>query len=152
MMSVQAMLALFLGFNVLGLILALVVPERKSPNALAWTASLAAGAVLAASGHVLLFGDSWQTGLWTLPSLGKMVLVMDRLSALFVFVTGLVFLPVSIFSSRYMRNYFGRYNIEGLLRFLPPALCVYGSRPALRGRPFFPLLVGGDDCFLLSPL
>jgi hydrogenase-4 component B len=112
MMSVYTMLILFLSFEVLGLLLAVVLPQRKSPQALAWTASLASGAVLAASGHVLLFGDAWQIGLWTLPLMGKMILTMDRLSALFVFLTGLVFLPVSIFSSRYMQHYFGRYSLR----------------------------------------
>ena len=44
--------------------------------------------------------------------MGKLVLAMDRPSALFVFVTGLVFLPVSIFSAGYMPKYLGRYNLK----------------------------------------
>ena len=37
---------------------------------------------------------------------------MDRLSALFVFVTALVYLPVSIYSAAYMRQYLGRYSLR----------------------------------------
>ena len=48
------------------------------------------------------FRTAWQLGLWNIWSLGPLVLRMDRLSALFVFVTGLVYLPVSIYSARYM--------------------------------------------------
>ena len=111
-MGVHTLLILFLTIEVGGLLLAIILPGRRNPQALAWTASLAAGAILLASGKVLIFGDTWQIGLWTLPFSGKMVLVMDRLSALFVFLAGLVFLPVSIFSSRYMQRYLGRYNLK----------------------------------------
>lgn len=37
---------------------------------------------------------------------------MDRLSALFAFVTGLVFLPVYIFSASYLRRYQGHYSLK----------------------------------------
>jgi hydrogenase-4 component B len=103
---------LFLAFCFLGVILSLLIPERWNPLSLAWVASLASVSVLLASGLILLTGGSFRVSLWPLPEWGMMVLTMDRLSALFVFVTGLVFLPVSIFSAGYMPKYLGRYNLR----------------------------------------
>jgi len=103
---------LFLILCSLGVVLSVFLPERRNPLLLAWISSIAAISVLWSSGNVLLYGLPFQIELWTLPFLGTMVLQMDRLSALFVFITGLVFLPVSIFSAEYMKKYFSRYNLK----------------------------------------
>ncbi len=103
---------LFLFLCGLGVVLSVVTPGRKNPFVLSWVASFAAVMALAASGTVLLTGRSWHAELWTLPFLGTLILKMDRLSALFIFVTGLVFLPVSIFTAGYMPKYLGRYNLK----------------------------------------
>jgi hydrogenase-4 component B len=79
---------------------------------MAWISSIAAISILWSSGNVLLYGFPFQIELWTLPFLGTLFLQMDRLSALFVFITGLVFLPVSVFSAGYMKKYLGRYNLK----------------------------------------
>ena len=50
--------------------------------------------------------------LWTVPSFGTLLLRMDRLSALFLLITGLVFLPVSIFCAGYLPRYLGRYSLR----------------------------------------
>ena len=112
MMETNSLFFLFLILCALGVVLSALLSERRNPLALAWVASLAAIVILLASGKVLLSGQPFQVELWTLPFLGKLVLAMDRLSALFVFVTGLVFLPVSIFSAGYMPKYLGRYNLK----------------------------------------
>ena len=103
---------LFLILCSLGVVLSAFLPDRKNPLFLAWISSIAAISILWSSGNVLLYGIPFQFELWTLPFLGTLVLQMDRLSALFVFITGLVFLPVSIFSAGYMKKYFGRYNLK----------------------------------------
>jgi len=103
---------LFLILCSLGVVLSAFLPDRKNPLFLAWISSIAAISILWSSGNVLLYGSFFQIELWTLPFLGTLVLQMDRLSALFVFITGLVFLPVSIFSAGYMKKYFGRYNLK----------------------------------------
>jgi hydrogenase-4 component B len=103
---------LFLLICSLGVVLSVFLPHRRNPLFLAWVSSIAAISILWSSGNVLLYGLPFQIELWTLPFLGTMVLQMDRLSALFVFITGLVFLPVSIFSAEYMKKYFSRYNLK----------------------------------------
>jgi hydrogenase-4 component B len=112
MMETGNFLVLSLFLCGMGVILSTLFPDRKNPLILAWVGSLAAIMILAASGKVLLSGRLWQTELWTLPSLGSLVLRMDRLSAFFIFVTGLVFLPVSVFTAGYMPRYLGRYNLK----------------------------------------
>jgi len=111
-METSNFFVLFLFLCGMGVVLSALLSERKNPLALAWVASLAAIMILAASGKVLLSGRLWQTELWTLPFLGPLVLKMDRLSAFFIFVTGLVFLPVSVFTAGYMAKYLGRYNLK----------------------------------------
>jgi hydrogenase-4 component B len=112
MMETNSLILFFFILCALGVVLSALLPARRNPLALAWVASLAAAVILVASGKVLLSGLSFQTDLWTLPFLGKLVLSMDRLSALFVFLTGLVFLPVSIYSAGYMERYLGHYNLK----------------------------------------
>jgi hydrogenase-4 component B len=103
---------LFLILCSLGVVLSVFLPDRRNPLFLAWISSIAAISILWSSGNVLLYGLPFQIELWTLPFLGTLVLQMDRLSALFIFITGLVFLPVSIFSAEYMKKYFNRYNLK----------------------------------------
>lgn len=112
MMETNNLFSLFLILCTLGPVLSALLPERRNPLALAWVGSLAAVVILLASGNVLLSGQPFQAELWALPFLGKMILAMDRLSALFVFITGLVFLPVSIYSAGYMEKYVGHYNLK----------------------------------------
>ena len=112
MMETGNFFVLFLSLCGIGAILSPLVPERKNPLILAWVASLAAIMILLASGKVLFSDQVWQTELWMLPFMGRLVLKLDHLSALFIFVTGLVFLPVSIFSTGYMPKYVGHYNLK----------------------------------------
>jgi hydrogenase-4 component B len=112
MIETSNFFVLFLSLCGLGVVLSALFSDRKNPPVLAWVASLAAIMILAASGKVLLSGRLWQTELWTLPFLGTLILKMDRLSALFIFVTGLVFLPVSVFTAGYMQKYLGRHNLK----------------------------------------
>lgn len=95
-----------------GALLALIVPDRSNPNTVAWIASLASLVALWGGGEVLFAGTGFQAELWTLPSLGTLHVSADRLSALFIVVTGLVFLPVSIFSAGYLQRYIGRYSLK----------------------------------------
>ena len=112
MIGTSTLFTLFLALCVTGVIVAALLSERRNPLAVAWVASFAALAIILASGKVLLSGRLWQTELWTLPFLGPLVLKMDRLSAFFILVTGLVFLPVSVFTAGYMPRYLGRYNLK----------------------------------------
>ncbi len=55
----------------------------------------------------------FEVRLWSLPFVGKLVLRMDPLSALFIFVTGIIHLPVSVFSAGYLKRYLNRYSLKG---------------------------------------
>jgi hydrogenase-4 component B len=112
--DLQSLFFLFLILCAAGAVLAALLPRQANRVVLAWIGSLSSLAILAMSGGVLLSGQVWQVDLWHIGSLGRMTLKMDRLSALFVFITGLVFLPVSIFSAPYMnlKKYAKRYSLK----------------------------------------
>jgi hydrogenase-4 component B len=112
MTDIHHLLLLFLATCGVGAILAATLPDRLNLLALAWAGSIASVIVLAASGGALLFGHSFHASLWQLPYFGTIDLDMDRISALFIFITGLVYLPISIFSVEYMEKYRDRYSLK----------------------------------------
>jgi len=95
-----------------GAVLALVTPRRQLAPLLAVVGSLAALIVLLASIMLLVFDAEFHLTLWPLLTLGTLTLEADRLSAFFLFVTGLVFLPVSIFSGSYLRKYLAHHSLR----------------------------------------
>ncbi len=111
-MNIPILLELFLLSCAAGILLAMAVPERYAPAVLAWTASISSAVILIAGGIGLFTNQSFQAELWRISSLGTLSISMDRLSALFVFMAGLIFLPVSVFSARYMQRYSGRYSLR----------------------------------------
>jgi hydrogenase-4 component B len=96
----------------LGAISALLASERWSSIVLATIGSLSAIIILCVSALLLAADFSFRVELWTVLSLGKMTLAADRLSAFFLFVTGMVFLPVSIFSGIYLVKYRAHYSLR----------------------------------------
>jgi len=112
-MSMTAqLLSVFFLLCAVGVAGALVVSDRWNTFVLAAIGSLAALVILAI-GALELVGDApFRAELWPVLSLGTMRLSVDRLSALFLFVTGLVFLPVSIFSGAYLGKYRGHYSLR----------------------------------------
>jgi hydrogenase-4 component B len=112
MSSVSQLFVAFFALCAGGAVTVFVLPTRANPLALAIFGVAAALIVLAASG-LLLVGDSeFHAELWPVLSLGMMTLAADRLSALFLFVSGLVFLPVAIFSGSYLGKYVGHYSLR----------------------------------------
>jgi hydrogenase-4 component B len=106
---------LFAAFFILcmaGAVIAFLIPSRLNPIALCVFGSLTALIVMVASAMLLVSDAAFHTELWPLLSLGTLTLGADRLSALFLFVTGLVFLPVSIFSGIYLKKYLAHYNLR----------------------------------------
>src|SRR6266446_1541740 len=105
----------FMAFFILcgaGLNAAVIAPARWNPLVLAAIGSVAALVVLIASAVLLLDEATFYFELWPLLSLGTLTIGADRLSALFLFVTGLVFLPVSMFSGVYLVKYAARYSLR----------------------------------------
>ena len=112
MIDTGTWIGLFFTLCSAGIVLALVIPDRRNPQWLAWIGSLTSIVLLCASGQALFAGPAWGMSLWAVPGFGTLTLNMDRLSALFVFVTGLVFLPVSIFAAANLPRFTGRYSLK----------------------------------------
>jgi len=110
MSAITLLFAVFFLLCAAGITAALLVPKQWNPPVLAAIGSLGALIMLVASA-LLLAGFSFRVELWPVLSLGTMILSADRLSALFLFVAGLVFLPVSIFSGVYLVKYRGPYSL-----------------------------------------
>jgi hydrogenase-4 component B len=91
---------------------AFLVPARWNATLLATIGSLTAVVILTVSA-LLLVGDAFfRVELWSVLSLGTLTLEADRLSAFFLFVAGIVVLPVSLFSGFYLSKYLPRYDLR----------------------------------------
>jgi hydrogenase-4 component B len=112
LIEVGHLITLFFALCGIGIVVAAMLPDRRSLQTLVWIAPLASVVILWASGEVLFLGSPFQAQLWTLTPVGTLTLTMDRLSALFVFITGLIFLPVSIFAAQYMTRHLGRESLK----------------------------------------
>jgi hydrogenase-4 component B len=95
-----------------GVVAALLAPEDRNPLVLGTIGAFAALVLLAASALALASGGSFHWELWPVLSLGRMSLGADRLSALFLFITGLATLPVSWFSAAYLPKYLGHQSLR----------------------------------------
>ncbi len=112
-MSLSAeLLIAFFALCAAGAAAALAVPERWIAIVLSVVGSLAALIILVASVLVLVAGSVFRIELWSLLSLGTLALRADGFAGLFLFVTGLVYLPVSIFSARYIEKYRTEYSLR----------------------------------------
>jgi hydrogenase-4 component B len=95
-----------------GTVLAFCIPQRRLALLLATVGVMAAPILLIASAMLLLSGAEFHAVLWPVLTLGTLTLESDPLSAFFLFVTGLVFLPVSIFSSAYLTKYIAHHDLR----------------------------------------
>ncbi len=111
MNSVAVALALFFAVCVTGIFAGAIVPEKRIPATLAWAGSIAAGLAIWAAGTVLVFGGEFRHALWTVPSIGTLTILFDRLSAFFVLIAGVVILASSVFSAAYMKRFAGHYSL-----------------------------------------
>jgi hydrogenase-4 component B len=100
----------FLALCALGAVSAPLLGQGRAHRAIAWIGTLS-GLVLVASAIAALLGSSWELPLWAIPPFSRMTLAMDRLSAWFSLAAGLVFVPVSIYSARYLSRYADHYSL-----------------------------------------
>lgn len=115
----SAMLLLFI-FCGLGLVLSAALPGRTSLRVVTIFSSLCAGLMMAAAAISLVSRQPLVLSLWYLQGFGRLSLRLDGLSSIFIFVTGLVYLPASLFAARYLtRKFEGRYpaRLFGVLHF-----------------------------------
>jgi len=111
MSTTQLLLAFFI-LCAAGAILPFLTPQRWLTILLAAIGSLAALVVLVVSAMLLAFGAEFHVTLWPVLTLGTLTLETDPLSAFFLFVTALVFLPVSIFSGTYLTKYLTHHDVR----------------------------------------
>jgi hydrogenase-4 component B len=104
MMETQTLIFVFLALCVAGVLLSLLWPASRQGTLLAGVGCLGAMALVWAGARALLAGQTFSQPLWALPELGTLTLKLDRLSAVFVVVTGLVLFPSSIFAGGELRS------------------------------------------------
>jgi hydrogenase-4 component B len=97
-METQTFLFLFFSLCGAGILLSLTTRASQQGNVLRWMGCLAAIALVLAGATALRSGDTFRQSLWSLPGLATLTLAFDRLSAVFLLVTGLVLFPASIFA------------------------------------------------------
>jgi hydrogenase-4 component B len=95
-----------------GVLLTLVLPQRHSPRVVAWLGALAGLALIGLGAGTLFESSTAVTTLWNVPPVGALILRRDGLAGLFLLVTGLVFLPVSIFAANGLPRLIGRYSVR----------------------------------------
>lgn len=112
-MSASAiLLILFVSLCTSGAFVALVQPAERSPNVIAWIAAIASVIVIGFGAITICSPIPFTATLWNIPSLGPIVIKADPLSGLFLVVTGLVYLPASIFTANALSPLLGRYNVR----------------------------------------
>ncbi len=124
MTAMGALLIAVLALCGVGVILPLTIEERRIPEIVAWLGSIASIVLLWFSAAALFAGAPFHATLWSIPSLATLTLSLDRLSALFLFISGLVLLPGSIFAGGNLRRYIGRY---GLSTFSVPYFALFAT-------------------------
>jgi hydrogenase-4 component B len=105
---------LFLGFSVAGIVSALLSPERRvalSLGCFGGAASIAMGAIGASA---IISSVPSVIPLWFVPTVGPLILSVDKLSGLFLLVSAFVFLTTSIYSVEYLQPYLKHFSLRSL--------------------------------------
>jgi hydrogenase-4 component B len=105
-------LGIFLALCGAGIALVLVLRQSHSSRVVSWLGALAGLALIGFGTGTLFDPPAAETTLWNIPPLGAIILRPDALSGLFLLVTGLVFLPVSIFAANSLPRLLGRYSVR----------------------------------------
>jgi hydrogenase-4 component B len=111
-MNAIPLLLAFFALCFAGAVIAVLSPQRWLLALLAAIGSLAALVIVAAGASLVLAGNVFHFTLWQVLTLGMLTFEADPLSGLFLVTTGLVFLPVSIFSASYLMKYLAHYDLR----------------------------------------
>jgi len=113
MMGTQTLIFIFFSLCGAGILFSLTAPPSRQGNVLTWLGCLAAIALVLAGANGLLGGGTFRQPLWSLPGLATLTLSLDRLSAVFLFITGLVLFPASILpAANYSANRITRMRVR----------------------------------------
>jgi hydrogenase-4 component B len=98
-MDTPTLISIFFALCAAGILLSLAAAPSRQGNVLAWLGCLASIALVLAGASASLVGKTFSQPLWTLPGLAATLTVkLDSLSGVFIFITGLVLFPASIFA------------------------------------------------------
>ena len=95
-----------------GALLPLAVGQSRTPAILGCFGALASACCSASVAPHYLQTCRFSATLWSIPSLATLTLSLDQLSALVLFISGLVLLPGSIFAAGRLDRYLGRYSLR----------------------------------------
>jgi hydrogenase-4 component B len=101
-----------MGLCLVGALVCLALSERAAARVLAVTGCSAAALSLVAAAGVLAGGASGDRILWSLPVLGPLAVGTTPLGALFACVASLVYVPTSLYTTRYMEHYEREYSVR----------------------------------------
>jgi hydrogenase-4 component B len=104
-METSTLTSIFFALCGVGILLSLAAPASRQGNVLTWLGCLASIALVLAAAGALLAGKTFSQPLWTLAGLTTTLTVkLDSLSAVFIFITGLVLFPASIFAGNQLNR------------------------------------------------
>jgi hydrogenase-4 component B len=113
-------LALFFILCACGLVLSATTRGKYPMQVLGVFSTACSLLMMFAAAAALASGRSFEATLWNLESIGRLTLRLDMMSAVFLFVSGMVYLPASLFARKFIEDRFdGRYPIRryGILHF-----------------------------------
>jgi hydrogenase-4 component B len=117
-MGTQTLIFIFFSLCGVGILLSLKASAWRQGNVLTWVGGLAAIALALAGARGLLDGGTFRQTLWPLTGLTTLTLALDRLSSVFLFVTGLVLFSASIFAGGELRRELNRQNARAFTALL----------------------------------
>jgi hydrogenase-4 component B len=98
------LLVLALVLCAIGLVLGALLRGRYAVVCIAWFGSLSSLALMACAVTRFVSGADSYLNLWNINGLGTLSLTVDALSAVFLFVTGLVYLSCSLFTAGHLSS------------------------------------------------
>lgn len=108
--TIRGALFLFFICSGAGLLLSAIARGKNSSRVIAVFSTVCSVLMMLVAAATLATKQSPLLPLWNLQGFGSLSLRLDNLSAIFLFVSGLVYLPASLFGARYLANRFaGRY-------------------------------------------
>lgn len=97
--AASTLMSIFFLLCIAGILLSLFMPAASQGRLLAWFGCLASAVLVWTGGKTLLTGGGFHISLWPLNGLATtLTLNLDRLSGVFLIVTGLVLFPASLFA------------------------------------------------------
>ena len=110
-MSPQVFLGVFYALCASGLVAGFVLSDRSILPLIGCVGS-AASVTMFVVGTLGILGNTFSYRLSALPQVGAFTFSVDPLSGLFLSVSALVFLPVSVYSVGYLKHYLGLFSMR----------------------------------------